>query len=384
MLSTNAHSELFAMAELMSPAIVDAHDSYAEEQEQTGDGMDDELDAFIEPYLHTGVERPSSLPYLRPFSNPPPSSSRNSMYDESDFEHSDSETPYSPRRPIYPAFHLPSPRPGLAKRDSDTPSLSSSTSYSSLGSFSRSQSHRNSPPASPASLVMPLDCQAGGSAHLAIIEERIAEDQKFSHRISEESDAHAHAVTFVVPEPYEEPKKDDTLRQRDMLLLRRRLPQLEPLKLTDSTTRTRSRSPSLPRSPTSSIGSYTVSPLPPKITTPSSGSRVSLIRFMGVGKGGKGSLRTDGDIRVHSVQSNVSIGTVTSRKQEIKQRKAEEKAQKKQEAKAKVDRLALQLKEKTKQRALALEKEKKAHLGKSGARQTQWTPVNGPIFGGLL
>jgi len=83
---------------------------------------------------------------------------------------------YSPTQAAYPAFHLPlSPR-RVGSRDSDTPSLSTSTSFSSLStpSLSRTSSIHRSPPVSPTSLSLatPLDSNSPqASQFLQAIEE---------------------------------------------------------------------------------------------------------------------------------------------------------------------------------------------------------------------
>jgi len=74
--------------------------------------------------------------------------------------------------------------------------------------------------------------------------------------------------------------------------------------------------------------------------------------------------------------SRVSVTTVKTTKQEEKQRKAEEKRRKKAEAKAKTEMLALELKEKARQRAAIVDKE----LGDKRLQR-----IDGPatMFGGL-
>ena len=68
-------------------------------------------------------------------------------------------------------------------------------------------------------------------------------------------------------------------------------------------------------------------------------------------------------------------------KGEIKQRKTEEKLRKKADAKAKTERLAFELKEKARQRALAQEKALSLHSSRSGDKPV-W--ADGPsMFGGL-
>jgi hypothetical protein len=407
-ISTSADQELCAVAELMSPAVIDRHNQFAEEQEQLGVALDDELNEFIEPSVHQELEKaararmcnsymdPELSPYPPPspsisFMHPPPSPSANSLCSDSELDQpSDSEPVYLPKTTAYPAFHLPRPRPRpTSVRDSDTPSLSSSTSFSSLGSISRSQSRRNSPPISPASLVTPIEYQSTASPHLAIIEERNAEDQDYPYRLSmESSSGSVTAITFAVPEPSPPPSAMTEDTQCDMSTLKKRMPHLEHLKLNAMSPSRRSRSQSPSQLSLSSDGD-SLSHAPP-YTTPLTkhrgGSAVSFTRFLG-GKSEKEAkaVKGDKDMRSRSIQSpTTSILSVRTGglKEEIKQRKAEEKQRKKVEAKAKTEQLALELKEKARQRKAAQEKTASLHSSRSGDRKPIW--AEGPSMYGSL
>ena len=408
-ISTSADQELCAVAELMSPAVVDRHSQFAEEQEQLGVALDDELNEFIEPSIHQELEKsacarmgnsymdPEMSPYPPPspsisFMRPPPSPSTNSLCSDSEFDQaSDSEPIYLPKTTAYPAFHLPRPRPRpISVRDSDTPSLSSSTSFSSLGSVSRSQSRRNSPPISPASLVTPIEYQSTASPHLAIIEERNAEDQDYPYRLSmESSSGSVTAITFAVPEPSPPPSAMTEDTQCDIPILKKRMPHLEHLKLNaiPPSRRSRSQSPSQ-LSPSSDGGSFShAPPYTTPLTKHRGGSAVSFTRFLG-GKSEKETAKAfkgDKDMRSRSIQSpTTSILSVRTGglKEEIKQRKAEEKQRKKAEAKAKTEQLALELKEKARQRKAAQEKTASLHSSRSGDRKPVW--AEGPSMYGSL
>jgi hypothetical protein len=409
-ISTSADQEICAVAELMSRSVVEGRNYFAEEQEQLGAAPDDELDEFVEPSIHHELEsaarakkviwytdsemspyrphspsRSSMYPPSSPSRSsiyPPPSPSRNSTYSDSD-QTSDSELMYLPKTTAYPAFHLPRPRPWpVGIRDSDTPSLSSSTSFSSLGSVSRSHSRRNSPPTSPAALVTPIEHQPATYPHLAIIEERNFEDQDIPYRLSMESTTGSiTAITFADPEPPSSKTEDI---QRDVPAFRKRMPHLEHLKLnTMSPRRSRSQSPSL-QSPSRSSDSGSLSPLPlptPPATKHRAGSAVSFTRFIGSGSK-RDKEKEQWSASVQSASASLSSFETTGlSKGEIKQRKAEEKLRKKADAKAKTERLAFELKEKARQRALAQEKAVSLHSSRSGDKPV-W--ADGPsMFGGL-
>jgi len=413
--STSADQELCAVAELMSRAVIDRHDSFAEEQELLGVALEDELDDFIEPFIHHELEsaararkvdlyadgEPSPYPLPPPSPTrsslyPPPSpSSRNSTYSDSELDQtSDSEPPYTLKVAAYPAFHLPRPRRRqVSIRDSDTPSLSSSTSFSSLGSVSRSQSRRNSPPLSPASLVTPIEYQSAGPPHLAIIEERNVEDQEIPYRLSIESSESVTAITFTVPGASSLPSKKAEDNQHDIPTLRKRMPHLEHLKLNAiSPRKSRSQSPSLlspTLSPTLSSDSGHRSYVAPQIdpfTKQRSVSAVSFTRFIGgKGKSDKTAAKMDKGMVLRSARSpaaSVLSVSTTGTKEELKQRKAEEKQRKKAEAKAKTEKLAFELKEKARQRAEAREKAASLHSSRSGDRKPIW--AEGPSMYGSL
>jgi len=288
---------------------------------------------------------------------------------------------YPPKTTAYPAFHLPRPRPRPASvRDSDTPSLSSSTSFSSLGSVSRSHSRRSSPPTSPAVLVTPID-QSVIYPHLAIIEERYVEDQEVSHRLSmESSNESVTAITFAVPELLPSTKMEDI--QHDVPTAKKRMPHLEHLKLNAMSPHgSRSPSPSL-LSPSRSSLSSSLSPVQPTFPV-TKHPAVSFNRF--IGSGGRNEKEKDAwstTVQLASA-SVISFGSGTGgTKDEIKQRKAEEKQRKKAEAKAKTERLALELKEKARQRAAVQEKAASLHSSRSGDKKPVW--VEGPSMFGAL
>ncbi|KIM89126.1 hypothetical protein PILCRDRAFT_212912 [Piloderma croceum F 1598] len=401
-ISTSADQELCAVAELMSRVVVERRDSLVEEQELLGVALEDEFEDFIEPSIHHELESAARTKKVNRYADsepspyPPSSPSRNSMCSDSELDQtSDSEPAHLAKAAAYPAFHLPRPRRRqVGIRDSDTslytPSLSSSTSFSSLGSVSRSQSRRNSPPVSPASLVTPIDHQSAAHAHLAIIEERNVEDQEIPYRLSMESSGNVTAITFAVPQLSSVPSKKTEDIQYDIPTLRQRVPQLDHLRINTMSPprRSRSQSPSLLSSTVSSDSGH-FSPVEPQIdsfTKQRSGSTISFTRFMGgKGKSEKTVAKMDRDVALRSAQSPAAsvLSVATTRtKEEIKQRKAEEKQRKKAEAKAKTERLAIELKEKARQRAEAREKAASLHSSRSGDRRPIW--AEGPSMYGSL
>lgn len=396
-ISNSADQELCAVAELMSRVVVERRDTFAEEQELLGVALEDEFEDFIEPSIHHELESAARTKKVdrytdsEPSPYPSSSPSRNSMCSDSELDQtSDGEPAHLAKAAAYPAFHLPRPRRRqVSIRDSDTslytPSLSSSTSFSSLGSVSRSQSRRNSPPSSPASLITPIEHQSAAHAHLAIIEERNVEDREIPYRLSIESSGNVTAITFAVPQSSSVPSRKTEDIQYDIPTLRQRVPHLDQLRINTMSPprRNRSQSPSL-LSPAVSSDSGHFSPVAPQtdsFTKQRSGSTISFTRFIGgKGRSEKAVAKTDRDLQSPAT-SVLSVAT-TGTKEEVKQRKAEEKQRKKAEAKAKTERLAIELKEKARQRAEAREKAASLHSSRSGDRRPIW--AEGPSMYGSL
>jgi hypothetical protein len=100
----------------------------------------------------------------------------------------------------------------------------------------------------------------------------------------------------------------------------------------------------------------------------------------GGGKSEKGAVKVSKAIQ--SPTASVLSVRTGGLKEEIKQRKTEEKQRKKAEARAKTERLAYELKEKAKQRAAAQEKAASLHSSRSGDRRPVW--AEGPSMYGSL
>jgi hypothetical protein len=176
---------------------------------------------------------------------------------------------------------------------------------------------------------------------------------------------------------------EDTLKQlHDMSIFKGRMPHLQHLRLNSMSPsqETRSQSPSL-RSPTLSSNSGIASSQTASVTRHRA-ENVPFTHFLGIGAKSEKKARKGASSSQTGPSSDTNIsGTDKLRKQEEKQRKAEEKSRKKAEAKAKTDRLAMELKEKAIQRAAALEKVS-LHSGRSSDRRPQW--VDGPSMYGAL
>jgi hypothetical protein len=375
--SAHTDFELCAVAELLSPSVSHAR-SVAEEQEAIGVALDDDkyLDASIRPSIQRPEKAPVA-PYLlleieEPLSPSHPShfpSNHVSTHSESEQEswaedkHLHSRTPsYS----LFPAFHLPRrPRTrtqssaGVSTSDSDTPSLSSSTtSFSS----SRSQSYSNSPPISPATLKTPVD-HAQISHNLTIIEERSTEGHEANGRKLSQSSGSIIFAPIGDSSPLEKfllpPKAPETRpRNRNIEHLRVQVP---PPSI---------HFPMISPSPDSTIdfSSPMVTTYTP-VDSPRPIGKISLNRIISPASKISSSAESKMGWQSSSPTPSIFISKL-ARKEEAKEdklRKAEAKRMKKSEQKAKVERLAEELKERERRKLLALDKQS-VHSNRSGVR----------------
>lgn len=373
--SAQTDFELCAIAELLSPAVSHTR-SVAEEQETTGvaldDGLDDYLDASIKP-SDRRQGKPFITPYLlqeceEPLSPPHPSYSPASCTltpSDSEFESSPEDNywhPHTSSQSAIPAFHLPrrirartQSSAGVSASDSDTPSLSSSTT-----SVSSSQSRSYSPPRSPATLKTPVD-HVPPSHPLAIIEERsMGEQIPIDRRVSQGSGSIVFAPT-------------ERLSGQDRLV--------PPLRTIDARTKNRNIEnlrvnvpppfapfPILIHSPSPTLdtsASMTVSrTMLPNPRSNMSG-KLSLTRIISpVSKTSKSS-ECGSELLSPSTSVSTSALKLTKDTKEEKTRKAEAKRMKKAEQKAKVERLAEELKERQRRKALAKDRGS-IHSNRSG------------------
>ncbi|KAH7885282.1 hypothetical protein F5I97DRAFT_1928681 [Phlebopus sp. FC_14] len=383
--SVHTDLELCAVAELLSPSVVHTS-SFAEEQESIGaaldDGFDDYLDASSRPAINS-ARKAAVVPYLLHEHEEPLSPSHSSHLpdnslsapSDTEYEHSSEDNysrPYTPSLAPFPTFHLPRrvrqrthSSAGLSASDSDTPSLSSSITSSSTGSLWRSQPSSMSPPLSPATLKTPLD-HPQTHQQLTIIEERLVEDQDLNGcRLSQSSET--IVFTPIVP-------KDTSSAPA-----KHRLPlETRPKNRNIENLRVNVPPPPIHFTVSSSTSTLVGSPMTGKFTplpSPRPKAKLSLNRLVTpVAKVGAKS--PDSVVEWPSTSPTESISTSkASKRDEIREeklRKAEAKKMKQAEQKAKVERLAEELKERQRRKALAQDRQSThSHrsYGRNGRRQ---------------
>ncbi|KAG6377049.1 hypothetical protein JVT61DRAFT_1098 [Boletus reticuloceps] len=352
--SAHTDFELCAVAELLSSAVSHTH-SFAEEQEATGVGLDDVLDDYLDASIKPCNQRQrnaSITPYLlleceEPFSPPDFSYSPASgsfTPSESESESLPDDNHWHPHPPSFP-YHFPRrvrrkhSSAGVSTSDSDTPSLSSSTT-----SASSSHSRSYSPPSSPATLKTPVDHVPSSPHTLAIIEEQSTGNQG-AHRPATDSRS-LYGTMEIRPKT----RKVENLRVNVP-------PRTVPF-------------PILTHSPSSTIDcspfvataiSRTVLP------SPRPGLK-SLTRIMSPVS--KPSKSFESNWEPSSTSPTMSVSTSKFSKEDAKEekfRRAEAKRMKKAEQRAKVERLAEELKERKRRKTLAQD-EDSAHSDRSGGR----------------
>lgn len=363
--STFTDREICAVAELMSPVIVDLRDQLQEDQEKGNTPLDEGFDSLLEPYFDREPDSPGLISiagsHTTPGSDisscPPlsPSSNTTSTYSESEPdcpldeqpERGYASYPSTPAVAPYIPFHLPRSRPRAiysSSSDCDTPILTPSASCSSLSSASRSQ-HRRSTPVTPVtqSMTTSLELASSCSPHLAIIEERNAEDYEIV--ISPRSPDSPTAISFATTETANDP---------EMHRSKTRISNLG-----GSSLKATAPPPSPAFSSTFSSTSGTASPPPQSprsITSHRTGSSMSLARFLPGSKKDSTGPETPGKSSWTRSQTDLA----TSDKSFIldkKSLKAEEKKKKKAEAKARTEKLAADLKSRARERASAVDKQ---------------------------
>ncbi|KAL4267578.1 hypothetical protein AB1N83_002785 [Pleurotus pulmonarius] len=348
-LSTNTEYEISEVAELMSPSLVHATSNFVDEHSQSQlDEPEDVLpisdyglDAIIEMFYDNSEDEGVSpsrgggnnflSPVAESFGSPTTPSSRvSSLYWDSDVDEYD--PPRYPR-PTGPGvsqipFHLPTQRsrPSTARSDSDTPSLSSSASMSSLASTARSQPYS---PRTPTYPPITPDIVSSSTKHLEIIEERLPEDQEILYRLPNHGPNSPTAVRVIPPLPKNSvvpawPKKKSNVEWF------------------------KDEEPSFQATaPLPSARSFSSSPIPPSppptpglAPSPRFASMNPLSRF-------KSNVSAKSTHTIKSAKSQPDFGAYVSGF-DPKMIKAEEKKKKKAEAKARVERLAQELKDKNK------------------------------------
>lgn len=378
-ISAQTDFEICAVADLLSPSVSHLR-SYAEEQERVGVAIDD-VDDFLDPSngVHTAGKAPT-MPYLLLEHEEPlsPSFGSHSMtssttHSESDFDISsdDYSGPYTPSISSFPAFHLPrrtrtrsrASNGHVSASDSDTPSLSSSTtSFSSNGSIS--QLYSTSPPTSPATLKTPIDHPAAANQQLTIIEERATDDQDITGRRYSDSGSIIFSPDYTTPslrKPFIARTPDPRPKGRVF--------NVEHLRLNVQPPATR-HFPSISPAPSSTfdIGSPMSSNFSPtstyaSMTSPHTTTSSSLNHFLSPGPS-----RSKPPSLMESAWSASPTASVvtskTARKEDSKAEKARkleekkrQKAEAKAEAKAKVERLAEELKERKRRKVATLDRQ---------------------------
>jgi len=359
-ISAHTDFEICAVADLLAPSVSHAK-SYAEEQERVGVAVDDS-DDFLDPtnISHT-TGKALATSYLLLEQEEPLSPSFGSHFptnsaapSESDFDIS-SDDHYSPTH-AHPSFHLPlrarsmrSSSGHISASDSDTPSLSSSTT-----SFS-SQSYSTSPPVSPDTLKTPIDPVT--NQFLGIIETRVAEDQEIDDRRGSRGTGSNSFASAVVAVP--SPRKPFVARSPE-LRPKGRVFNVDHLRL-NVPPPSAHHFPSLSPSSAFEVSPPATSTAFPPSSPYSRTTKASLNRFIPGGlKGSKTTLESG-----WSTSPTASVVTArTARRvegKEEKARKAEEKRIKKEEekaeAKARRDRLAEELKERQRRRAATFDRQ---------------------------
>ncbi|KAF9498986.1 hypothetical protein BDN71DRAFT_1411493 [Pleurotus eryngii] len=361
----------------MSPSLVHTAHTFIDEHSQLDEpeevlpSSDYSLDAVME-MLYDNYEdediSPSSRgpgnnfllsPVAESYGDPTTPPSRvSSLYWDSDVDEYD---PPRYSRPIAPGvsqipFHLPTQRsrPSTARSDSGTPSLSTSVSMSSLASTARSQPYS---PRTPTYLPTTPDIASSSTKHLEIIEERLPEDQEISYRLPNHGLNSPTAVRVIPPLPKNSvvpawPKKKSNVEWFE------------------------GEKPSFAATtPPPSARSFTSSPVPPSppptpglAPSPRFASMNPLSRF-------RSNVSAKSTHTIKSAKSQPDLGAYVSGF-DPKMIKAEEKKKKKAEAKARVERLAQELKDKNKKQLDTTDR-RSLNSDKSAKRE------QAAVFGGL-
>ncbi|KDQ62537.1 hypothetical protein JAAARDRAFT_30443 [Jaapia argillacea MUCL 33604] len=350
-------NEIQAVAELMSPCVEGRQDQLAEEQEATGTPIDDSTDSEVDTLLPDELEHKrairvsfSSSMKSGILSNRRSSFVASSVYSvgsdhgewqaDTGGERSNCESPSSD----YRSYQLPR----VYTSDSDAPSLTTRASSSSINSSMPPTPNR----LSVSSLLLPISPPVSPSAlkpvepvQLAVIPERNLEDDESQYGISIEyiqgsasfptaSPLHRGDVLSPTPPSNVSAESVDTVRPR-------RLPakpgQLILPAVADCGVSRWDRSPT----PSSSSGSGTASPRSAAFGARMGVGAAAFSRFLSKG---------DRDQARHQASSPIMDDSISD-----KAWKAEEKKRKKQEAKERTERLALELKMRTAERKAAQE-----------------------------
>ncbi|KAI0917329.1 hypothetical protein AcW1_007454 [Taiwanofungus camphoratus] len=325
-LSPSTHEDICAIAAMMSPMSELA--DLSDEAERLHRQSPTDFNAHI--HVADGGDPNQKLTaefHLPSSSLPAPSSvcTDSSIYAGSDSDYVSDEfcdsATLSSGPAVFPAFHLPRTPQRTSNRDSDTPSLSSSTSHSSLStpSLSRTSSTHRSVPVSPSSwsLATSVDVFPPGPLgpnHLDVISEgRTSEDQDLPHQFFDDE------VTppFTPAEPIEFNKEPYLLYEsttaEDIDIGGKFARDLDSSSTNPVSPQTAVPGTPLSRSDSPSLASQTRSPKSPH------GGGAVLSRLFS--KGEKKASKSEQDLRVHDLDASVS--KLSLAKAEEKRKKVE-------------------------------------------------------------
>ncbi|KAI6147103.1 hypothetical protein BKA82DRAFT_1004565 [Pisolithus tinctorius] len=398
--SVHTDLELCAVADLLSPSVI--HTPSSDEQVfnevALDDGCDDYLDADINPLVravrNTTFRSHILLEHEEPLSPPFDAGFPYSISGQSESEQDSDDIYPLPRSPAY--CNLPNrarararSNTGVSASDSDTPSLLSSTSFSSASSVTYSQPH------SPATLKTPVD-------HVPLYqptvrEERspVTDEERDARRLSQSSGSIIFAPIDVPSDPEKfvrmpkavEPRASTKPRNVERLRLNvpppptHFFPTMSPVLPAGGGPESRA-----PLSTLSSLSSLSRSSNSSESTTPTPSTRtlkLSLNKFVSpASKPRKMSLSHQ--VAAESSSSPTSVATGKDSKnedpKEIKSRKAEAKRMKKAEEKARMERLAEELKERQRRKMLAMDKRS---IHSSGGRSRRHWDDDRAMYDGL-
>ena len=363
--SLGTDSELAEMGDLLAPALeeLELGADMAEHREQDFVPADEQVDPIIDSFVPSPPQqsrRGRGHLHLDTHTMPlPPRLSPSPLMLSSSSSESDHFDDQSGRNFLSPSsFYSPyNSRPHRPYRDSDTPSLLSSTSRSSLTSSttrSTNTSYLSSPPHSPSFAMSHVIDFHSANPHvvspqmtgpnLAVIDE-LDNDYYNNRRTSTSSVESKHQLQFAHPDLDRELDSPvyyvEPTIHHSSAWIHTHTPNIENLRI-------QSRSPVETITAPSSQRNYLPTPEPQlsSPTTKSGNSSPSISRFFG-GRSGAGSDKPSKASSRASVSSKDSKEEEKMRKAEEKNRKAEAKKRKEAESRARLERLAEELKAKS-------------------------------------
>ncbi|KAI6114416.1 hypothetical protein F5141DRAFT_1187954 [Pisolithus sp. B1] len=357
MVSIHTDLELCAVADLLSPSV--DHTPSFDERDFKGDalddGCDDYLDADIDPLIHA-IRNTSLRSHIL-------------------LEHEE---------PLSPPFdaHFPYSTSGHSDAsDSDTPSLSSSASYSSVSSVTYSQ------PCSPATLKTPVDHVPPHRPAVKGERSPVTDEERDTRRFSQSSGSIIFAPIDVPSDTEKcarmpkavEPRAPTKTRNVEHLRLNVPPPPAHFPSMVPFGGGPESR-PSISTWSRSSNSSESTIPT----TTSNRTLKLSINKFVSPASRPRKSSVSQPTAEPSSSPTSV-IPSKDSKKEELKEiksRKAEAKKMKKAEEKAKMERLAEELKERQRRKMLAMDR-RSINSHKSGGRSRRHWDDDRAMYDGL-